>query len=74
MAGYPANYAWNESAKACQPGYLDAGGNFHPYRTAVKPLPNTSDRDIMIHAWIAMLSVTIGLFCAIKLLHEDWEV
>ena len=74
MAGYPSNYSWNEAAKACQPGYLDAGGNFHPYRTPSRIIPNTSDRDIMIHAWIAMLSITIGLFCGVKLLHEDWEV
>ena len=74
MAGFPANYAWNEAAKACQAGYVDAGGNFHPYRPSNRTVPNTSDRDIMIHAWIAMLSVTIGLFCAVKLLHEDWEV
>lgn len=74
MAGYPSNYSWNESAKACQPGYIDAGGTFHPYRTPSRIIPNTSDRDIMIHAWIAMLSITIGLFCGVKLLHEDWEV
>ena len=74
MAGYPSNYAWNESAKACQPGYIDAGGVFHPYGAIVRRVPNTADRDIMIHAWIAMLSITIGLFCAVKLLHEDWEV
>lgn len=29
MAGYPASYAWNESAKACQPGYIDNIGVFH---------------------------------------------
>ena len=29
MAGYPANYAWNESVKACQPGYIDNNGVFH---------------------------------------------
>ena len=74
MAGYPSNYAWNEAAKACQAGYIDAGGTFHPYRTPSRIIPNTSDRDIMIHAWIAMLSITIGLFCGVKLLHEDWEV
>ena len=74
MAGYPSNYAWNEAAKACQAGYIDAGGNFHPYGATVRKVPNTADRDIMIHAWIAMLSITIGLFCAVKLLHEDWEV
>ncbi len=28
-AGYPAGYAWNEAAKACQPGYIDAEGVFH---------------------------------------------
>ena len=29
MAGFPASYAWNESAKACQPGYIDNNGVFH---------------------------------------------
>ena len=29
MAGYPADYAWNEAAKACQPGYIDDNGVFH---------------------------------------------
>ncbi|MBR2677685.1 MAG: hypothetical protein IKE28_12370 [Solobacterium sp.] len=28
MAGYPANYAWNEAAKACQPGYINDNGVF----------------------------------------------
>ena len=28
MAGYPANYAWNEAAKACQPGYVNDNGVF----------------------------------------------
>ena len=29
MAGYPANYVWNEAAKACQAGYIDDKGVFH---------------------------------------------
>lgn len=28
MAGYPSDYAWNEAAKACQPGYIDDNGAF----------------------------------------------
>ncbi|MBR3203863.1 MAG: hypothetical protein IKF60_09775, partial [Solobacterium sp.] len=32
MAGYPNGYAWNEAAKACQPGYIDANGVFHSYK------------------------------------------
>ena len=75
MAGYPANYAWNETAKACQPGYIDAGGNFHPYGTASrKASPRTSDTDMLIYAWLAMLAMTVATFCGVKLLHEDWEV
>ena len=40
MAGYPANYEWNENDKACQPGWLDEAGVFHSERLSV---PNTAD-------------------------------
>ena len=47
MAGYPANYAWNESSKVCQPGYIDDAGVFHgtaaPARNRVV---NTYDRGL----------------------------
>lgn len=47
MAGYPANYAWNETAKACQPGYLDANGVFHSTaNTKRSGVPNTYDRGL----------------------------
>ena len=72
MAGYPSNYSWNEAAKACQPGYLDAGGNFHPYKRS--SVPNTGDMNLTIYAWIAMLAMTLAMYCGVKLLHEDWEV
>lgn len=75
MAGYPANYAWNESAKACQAGFLDAGENFHPYSSPRNrgTIPNTNDRDLTIYVWIAMITMTLALYCGVKLLHEDWE-
>ena len=41
MAGYPQNYAWNEAAKACQPGWLDEQAVFHPLAVSV---PDTADR------------------------------
>jgi hypothetical protein len=41
MAGYPQNYAWNEAAKACQPGWLDEQAVFHPSAVSV---PDTADR------------------------------
>ena len=72
MAGYPAEYSWNEAAKACQPGYIDAAGNFHPYKRS--SVPNTGDMDLTIFAWIAMLAMTLAMYCGVKLLHEDWEV
>jgi hypothetical protein len=41
MAGYPAGYEWNESVKACMPGFLDANGVFHS--TVRVASPNTAD-------------------------------
>ena len=44
MAGYPNGYAWNDAAKACQPGYIDANGVFHSYQTNRRyNTPNTAD-------------------------------
>lgn len=79
MAGYPSNYNWNEAAKACQPGYLDAGGVFPPYNIAPARksavIPNTSDYgSLTVYAWLTMLSVTVALYAGVKLLHEDWKV
>ena len=60
MAGYPANYAWNEAAKACQPGYLDNNGVFHS--TARKSVvPGTYDRGIAGN----VISLTVSAFFAI---------
>ena len=73
MAGYPANYAWNEEAKACQSGYIDANGMFH-YTGNSSSVPNTYDPNTVIFAYLAMIAVTIACFCGVKLLHEDWEV
>ena len=47
MAGYPNGYEWNEAAKACQPGYIDANGVFHSYKTSGRyNTPNTADEGI----------------------------
>ena len=44
MAGYPNGYAWNEAAKACQPGYIDDNGVFHSYKISGRyNTPNTAD-------------------------------
>ena len=56
MAGYPANYAWNEAAKSCQAGYLDANGVFHSTAKATK-VPNTYDKGLtanMVSLFVAM--------------------
>lgn len=75
MAGYPANYVWNEAAKACQAGYYDAGGNFHPYNAVRRSAPNTGDSaNTLVFAWIFMLATALACFCGVRLLHEDWEV
>ena len=57
MAGYPANFAWNESAKACQPGYLDDNGIFHPARNASgkSPVPATADSGFSIWAFLVSM-------------------
>ena len=79
MAGYPADYAWNEAAKACQPGFLDDAGVFHAADSRTKTVrrgtvPNTADKDILVYAWLMMLAVTFAAFCGVRLLHEDWEI
>ena len=72
MAGYPANYAWNEAAKACQPGYVDAGGNFHSYSNAKRStVPNTSDNGNLTFYTIAMFLMTLVAFITAKTLTED---
>lgn len=72
MAGFPANYAWNEAAKACQPGYLDAGGNFHSYSNAKRStVPNTSDNGNLTFYTIAMFLMTLVAFVTAKTLTED---
>ncbi|MBQ9328257.1 MAG: hypothetical protein IJ225_06945 [Solobacterium sp.] len=55
MAGYPSNYAWNEAAKACQPGFVDNAGAFHSTRLTS---PRTSDEGLgtpLIHLIVAMV-------------------
>ena len=47
MAGYPNGYAWNEAAKACQPGYIDNNGVFHSYSTSARRnVPTTADEGV----------------------------
>ena len=71
MAGYPANYEWNEAAKACQPGYLDAGGTFHSYRPDARKAPNTSDNGNLTFYAIAMFLMTFVAYITAKKLTED---
>ena len=72
MAGFPANYAWNEAAKACQPGYIDAGGNFHSYSNAKRSsVPNTSDNGNLTFYTIAMFLMTFVAYITAKKLTED---
>ena len=67
MAGYPAHYSWNESAKACQPGYIDINGNFRPYGSAV---PNTYDGGLVKYKWLSLLSLVMAVLCGILLLDD----
>lgn len=68
MAGYPANYAWNESAKACQPGFIDNAGVFHGTAAVNKTgVPNTYDKGLMGNVWALMISVVTGVAAAYAL-------
>jgi hypothetical protein len=70
MAGYPSNYAWNESAKACQAGYIDANGVFRAASTANTArtgIPNTYDKGIYGHMAAFASSVICGLLSAYML-------
>ena len=68
MAGFPANYEWNEAAKACQPGYLDESGVFHS--TSVrKAAVNTYDKGLegnKISFVTAMISSFIAAYLLMK--------
>ncbi len=68
MAGYPANYAWNESAKACQAGYIDASGNFRPYSSRV--IPNTYDGGLTRYVWMNVISLILALACGTILMRN----
>lgn len=68
MAGYPANYAWNEPAKACQPGFIDANGVFRSTASIRQNIvPNTADQRTYLLTFV--LSLISTLICSI-LLHE----
>ena len=60
MAGYPSNYAWNEDAKACQPGFIDNNGKFH----SVRSIPNTSDKGLMGSLITFLISDLLGIAAA----------
>jgi hypothetical protein len=62
MAGYPANYAWNESAKACQAGYLDGNGVFHPANTVRRSyVPGTGDRGLFGNLSVLLISAIVAI-------------
>lgn len=66
MAGYPASYAWNEAAKACQPGYIDANGVFHS--TAKESnVPNTYDKGVGGNAAALLIAMIVAAFTSYKL-------
>ena len=68
MAGYPANYAWNEAAKACQPGYIDNNGVFHSTANAKKAgVPNTYDRGLTGSVVSLITSTVFAVFAAYML-------
>ncbi|MBR3346933.1 MAG: hypothetical protein IKG37_07620, partial [Solobacterium sp.] len=68
MAGFPANYEWNEAAKACQPGYLDESGVFHS-TSFRKAAVNTYDKGLegnKISFVAAMISSFIAAYLLMK--------
>lgn len=69
-AVFPANYAWNEAAKACQPGYIDANGVFHSTANAKHAgVPNTCDRGICGNIAAFAASLIAELISAVWLRH-----
>jgi len=73
MAGYPSNYAWSEPVKACQAGYLDAGGNFHPDNTVRRShVPNTSDnRNLTLYGLTGFFMALVAYLAAKKLIEDS---
>ena len=72
MAGYPANYAQNEPAKACQPGYIDNNGVFHSTANAKKTgVPNTYDRGVTGSVVSLIASTVFAVFAAFMLKKFD---
>jgi hypothetical protein len=70
MAGYPENYAWNEAAHACQPGYLDNSGVFHPAASSGRTgVVNTYDPGVGGHMASLIVSVITALTAAFVLKH-----
>ena len=72
MAGYPAGYAWNEAAKACQPGTLDENGVFHAYGAAGTAkagggVPNTYDKGLGDTILTLLISSLAALVSAVLL-------
>ena len=63
MAGYPANYAWNESSKVCQPGYIDDAGVFHGTAASARNrVVNTYDRGLR---WSILSLISSALIATI---------
>jgi hypothetical protein len=67
MAGYPAGYAWNEAAKACQPGFLDNTGVFHTSVSRRYSVPNTYDKGLKGNIFSLMTSIIVGIGAAYAL-------
>ena len=68
MAGYPDNYAWNEAAKACQPGYVDDNGVFHSTANGKRAgVPNTYDEGVNRDMNALLASFLFALVSAVLL-------
>ena len=67
MVGYPAGYAWNEAAKACQPGFLDNAGVFHAASVRKAGVPNTYDKGLKGSFFSLMASIIVGISAAYAL-------
>ena len=64
MAGNPAGYAWNEAAKACQPGFIDNAGVFHSAAVRRTGVPNTYDKGLKGSIFSLMTSIIVGISAA----------
>ena len=71
MAGFPQGYEWNEEAKACQMGTLDAQGKFHPasgnQNVRKQAVVNTEDKGLRGYLMTFLTALASALWSGTRL-------